>query len=361
VAPLSAQVHDGTLKGSGTNASPLGVNIPLILSYNNCGMFCSIYGLEVTTTLANTNAVYGSATSGSGVFGTASANGNGVTGTSVNGYGVSGASTFGAGVYGQTTGGGSGSSGVWGYSTSGGGTAVYGQDNGTSTYGSGVLASTNVGTALEAVSFGSGTGVAIQAWDPNAIGLHEGFYSPTDSVLNGNVYVSGTLSKSGGSFKIDHPSDPANKYLSHSFVESPDMMNVYNGNIHTDAAGNATVKLPDWFETLNRDFRYQLTVIGQPAQAWVASKVTNNRITIKTDKPNVEVSWQVTGIRQDAWANAHRIPVEEEKSEKERGFYLHPELHGQSAEKGVMWARYPEIMQAGKERRQARAAQPARP
>ena len=34
------------------------------------------------------------------------------------------------------------------------------------------------------------------------------------------------MSKPGGSFKIDHPVDPACKYLYHSFVESPDMMNV---------------------------------------------------------------------------------------------------------------------------------------
>jgi hypothetical protein len=63
------------------------------------------------------------------------------------------------------------------------------------------------------------------------------------------------------------------------------MMNVYNGNIHTDAAGNATVTLPDWFETLNRDFRYQLTVIGQFAQAIVASKIANNQFTIKRTSP----------------------------------------------------------------------------
>ena len=43
------------------------------------------------------------------------------------------------------------------------------------------------------------------------------------------------LSKSIGTFKIDHPLDPANKYLSHSFVELPDMMNIYNGNVMTDA------------------------------------------------------------------------------------------------------------------------------
>ena len=126
--------------------------------------------------------------------------------------------------------------------------------------------------------------------------------------INGNLNVGGTLTKGGGSFKIDDPLDPANKYLSHSFVESPDMMNVYNGNVTTDENGSATVELPNYFEALNRDFRYQLTVIGQFAQAMVAEEISHNHFTIRTTAPSVKVSWQVTGIRQDAWANAHRIP-----------------------------------------------------
>jgi hypothetical protein len=134
---------------------------------------------------------------------------------------------------------------------------------------------------------------------------------------------------------IDHPLDPANRYLSHSFVESPDMMNVYNGNVSTDADGNATVELPDYFEALNRDFRYQLTPIGEFAQAIVAEEVRDNRFKIKTDKPNVLVSWQITGIRQDAWANAHRIEVDVEKSEDQRGKYLTPREHGQPAAAGI--------------------------
>ena len=153
--------------------------------------------------------------------------------------------------------------------------------------------------------------------------------------LEGNVHVSGNLSKGGGSFKIDHPLDPANKYLYHSFVESPDMMNVYNGNIITNRQGVATVVLPDYFEALNRDFRYQLTVIGQFSQAIVAKEIRRGRFTIKTSKPSVKVSWQVTGIRHDAYADAHRIPVEEEKPLREQGKYLHPELFGAGPEEAI--------------------------
>ncbi len=227
----------------------------------------------------------------------------------------------------------------------------------------------NVGAQLEVLGTG-GTGAAVSAsggtvggegviavGGPSSSSLNagDGIDAAAGSILGGtggyagnflgNVAVSGNLSKSGGSFKIDHPLDPANKYLYHSFVESPDMMNIYNGNVTTDAQGTAVVALPDWFETLNRDFRYQLTVIGQFAQAIVGSKVANHQFSIKTDKPNVEVSWQITGIRQDAWANAHRIPVEEQKDERERGHYIHPELYGAPVEQSVEWARHPAMMQ----------------
>ena len=116
-----------------------------------------------------------------------------------------------------------------------------------------------------------------------------------------------------------------NKTLSHSFVESPDMMNIYNGNVTTDAKGQATITLPNYFEALNSDFRYQLTAIGQFAQVIVSSEIKDNHFAIKTDKPHVKVSWQVTGVRHDAYANAHRVPVEEEKPQAERGKYLHPD------------------------------------
>jgi hypothetical protein len=184
-------------------------------------------------------------------------------------------------------------------------------------------------------SGGTGTaGNGISAY-PGSPGAGNGLSYGLAGLFAGDVYVSGNLAKAGGSFVIDHPTDAANKYLYHSFVESPDMKNVYDGNVVTDAAGAATVTLPEWFEALNRDFRYQLTSIGQQAQAWVASKILNNSFTIKTDKPNVEVSWQVTGIRQDAWANAHRIPLEVEKAPGDQGRYLHPELFGHAGEPAI--------------------------
>jgi hypothetical protein len=168
--------------------------------------------------------------------------------------------------------------------------------------------------------------------------------SPTAAQFNGVVRVSdtlrvsgparidqyltviGNLTKGSGSFKIDHPLDPLNKFLFHSFVESPDMLNVYNGNVVLDEDGEAIVTLPDWFEALNTDFRYQLTPVGMPAPSLhVASKISENRFTIAGGKPGTEVSWQVTGIRNDAYAKMNRIQVEVDKPAEERGTLLHPE------------------------------------
>lgn len=153
--------------------------------------------------------------------------------------------------------------------------------------------------------------------------------------FDGDLETTGNLSKASGTFKIDHPLDPENKYLYHSFVESPDMMNVYNGNVILDANGEAIVEMDDWFQPLNRDFRYQLTAIGAPGpNLYIAEKIANNRFKIAGGTPGTEVSWQVTGIRKDPYANQNRIQVEVEKALEKKGTYLHPEAYNQPEERG---------------------------
>ena len=116
------------------------------------------------------------------------------------------------------------------------------------------------------------------------------------------------------------------------------MKDIYDGVVTTDAGGNAAVTLPNWFGALNADFRYQLTAIGQFAQAIVATEVQNDQFTIKTDHPNVKVSWQVTGVRHDAFAVAHPLQVEQDKPEAEQGLYQNPEAFGQPEEMGIGYA-----------------------
>ncbi len=178
------------------------------------------------------------------------------------------------------------------------------------------------------VSGGSGTNYGVYGIALGAGTNWAGYFA-------GDVNVVGTLTKGGGAFKIDHPLEPETKFLYHSFVESPDMMNVYNGNVVLDGSGEASVELPDWFEVLNRDFRYQLTCIGGFAPVYVAEKISGNRFRIAGGEAGLEVSWQVTGVRQDKFAEANRIPVEEDKPASQAGKYLHPGAFGLAESAGI--------------------------
>ncbi|GBC79420.1 hypothetical protein HRbin09_00639 [bacterium HR09] len=274
------------------------------------GSSTSGYGVEGSS--SSGRGVFGHSTGAEGVYGqTSAANKAGVYGNndSANGYGVRGDSASGDGVYGSSSGG--NRSGVYGQNSNSFGWGVYGRNTSGGTEGF-------LGGGLYGVYGKASSNASSKAgW------------------FDGNVHVNGALSKSSGSFKIDHPLDPEHKYLYHSFVESPDMMNIYNGNVVTDEEGRAVVELPEWFEALNKDFRYQLTVIGRFAQAIVEEKIHDNRFVIRTNMARVEVSWQVTGIRKDPWAEAHRIPVEEVKPPEEQGTYLNPKEWGQPEEKGL--------------------------
>jgi len=307
----------------------------------------------------NTNGVWGLALSptGTGVLGTASA----TTGVNYGVYGES-SSDLGYGLYGvnyATTGSGAGiyaraqsTSGYAGYFNGKGNDAVYIGNTGSgrglqveALTDTGIWGKTDSGLAGVDGRSSSPTGRGVYGWAQSTTGVNYGVYGRTSSAAGyagyfmGDLHTTGTLSKAGGSFKIDHPLDPANQYLYHSFVESPDMLNIYNGNATLDAQGEARIELPNWFEALNRDFRYQLTPIGGWAPLYVAQEVQDNVFRIAGGEPGMKVSWQVTGIRQDAYANAHRIPVEEPKPEGERGTYLHPVELGQPAELGLDYQR----------------------
>jgi len=223
------------------------------------------------------------------------------------------------------------------------------------------------GTAGEAVGNESGTsgGYFVGGYAPGSgeggDGL-EAFPGGTDTgsfagyagYFDGDIDVLGTVFGDVKDFKIDHPQDPANKYLLHTSVESSEMMDIYTGNVVTDELGLATITLPSWFESLNTDFRYQLTIVGRKAQAWISQEVQNGQFKISTDATNVKVSWQITAVRQDAYAKAHPLVVEQDKPAREKGFYEHPELYGQPQEKATSWARNPKMMQHRKAALEAR-------
>ena len=314
-----AGIHDATLRGDGSAAAPLGLAVPLIFTGsvdNGNGV------ITVTNVAAGAPGIFATGGNSSPTVG----GGSGVIALGGSGNaapGGAGLVSFGGNATGGTGGTGGSLIGGVGSNTGNGGDGLF------SVGALGTGAGKKGGRGLVAIAGGGASGAAA--------GLAGDFV--------GDVSISGNLSKGGGSFKIDHPLDPENKYLYHSFVESPDMKNIYDGTVTTDANGDATITMPDWFEALNQDFRYQLTVIGTFAQAIVARKVKGNRFSIKTNAPNVEVSWQVTGTRHDAYADKHRIPVEEVKPEAERGYYLHPDAFDQPEERGVTAVRDRDLMQ----------------
>jgi hypothetical protein len=390
---LTAVAHDATLKGDGTAGAPLGIAAGQVVRSLNgfhdavtlaAGANVTITPAGSTLTIASTGSggggltlpFAGSGSSPNALFSITSSGDNSssaVSGTSDSGAGVLGNSSYYFGVYGKSTGfygvvgngGGPGTAGVYGQSA--GGSGVVGQGSagqyGVKGYGPGLAGvrgetanghgvegaasnaigvyGTSDGGGFNAGVFGTDTSNGVGVYGSTSDDLAYAVYGVSNGhgyagFFDGDVHVHGNLSKSGGSFKIDHPLDPAHEYLSHSFVESPDMKNIYDGVARLDAEGRATVALPEWFEALNRDFRYQLTAIGtaQP-NLHVSDEIHENAFRIAGGVPGARVSWMVTGIRQDAWANAHRIPVVEIKPEREQGTYLEPALFGEPEEKSV--------------------------
>jgi hypothetical protein len=334
VGPAGPQGIQGPM-GSQGSVGPQGPPGPaggLTLPFRGVGSANSALFQITNSASVNTSAIAGIGGPGpSGSFG-----GDGVVGTGGDSvtYGGDGGHFFG-GSTANIPGPGSGGSGI--YARGGDAGDASGKQGGNGLEGTG--------------GFGSPGGAGILAQGGG------GIMAGAAGLFFGSVHISGTLSKTAGSFKIDHPLEPADKYLYHSFVESPDMKNIYDGVALLDNSGSAWVDLPDWFEALNKDFRYQLTAIGAPGpNIHIAQKVANHRFLIAGGAPGAEISWQITGTRHDAYADAHRIPVEEAKPDAERGHYLFPSLFGRPEEESVFAVRHPEMFERIQQQRRAAGA-----
>jgi hypothetical protein len=315
----------GNYQGNGRGSGVYGTT-----SSSTADNTAGVFGLmQVTNAGTNSAGVRGEASSLSvasvGVLGLHGSSGIGVKGQSPSGVGVLGVHTFPSGT----------SAGVQGATSSNADFApgVLGVATGNSSLTLGVLGASTAGIGV----LGSGPTAGVVGYNPAGVA----------GLFVGDVNVTGTLTKGAGAFRIDHPLDPAHKYLQHSFVESPDMKNVYDGVVTTDRHGFGTVRLPSYFQALNRSFRYQLTTVG--AKSWGATvgvwrELRGNRFTIRSSRPNVKVSWQVTGIRKDRYANAHRIQPEIRKPAGEQGTYLSPELYGRPRSESAFKAPSPSVV-----------------
>jgi len=306
--------------GGGFSAGVRGLNA------STGGLGIGVYGSQAGSGWG----VYGQTPGGIGVYGS-SANGTGVNGSSSAGIGVSGSSSTAAGVQGAS----STSAGVLGKHSGSTGTAPGTEGDTASTDSSAVgvlgqVTSTSPGgfsAAVRGINAGTG-GLGIGVWgsqagsgwgvygsSPGGIGVYGQSSTGLAGFFGGNVSVSGNLNVTGTkNFRIDDPLDPQHKFLEHAAIESNEVLNVYSGNATTGANGHATVTLPPYFDRINTDFRYQLTVIGQFAQAIVGKQIRGNTFVIRTDKGHVRVSWQVTARRNDAYMRAHPFRAEVPKT-----------------------------------------------
>ncbi|MFD7644515.1 hypothetical protein ACFV4P_28155 [Kitasatospora sp. NPDC059795] len=339
--------------------------------------------------------VSGSSTSGPGVVGT-SPPGPGVAGTSTGGPGVSGTSTGGAGLLGTGAPGVSGMStnGVGVTGTSAPGPGVSGIStigtgvSGISDSGAGMRTTSTSGIALDATSWSS---IAVEAFSSDGVGIesycghpepggggsgsspdppnrgpavrgHSWFGAGVEGLseydagvhawgstgltasgrtlgadISNGLRVNGVIVSAGSArFVIDHPLDPAENTLTHAFVASPEQKNVYDGVVTLDDTGAARVTLPDWFDALNQHFRYQLTPLDAPApDLHVSARISGNRFSVAGGPPGGVVSWQVTGVRLDKWAQANPVTPVTAKSTEHRGRFLHPTVFDQPAERGI--------------------------
>ncbi|MDA3912410.1 MAG: hypothetical protein PF448_13735 [Bacteroidales bacterium] len=304
--------------------------------YEGTGDGVGVYGQVVNTASSGVAGIFGLNSRTNGGFGV---NGQGTTGVlgeavvpTVAGFGVYGTAGQGIGVQGETddmsfygvsglnyainnTGDGigvmgDGNTGTWGQTVDGDGYGAFGLNDSPS------VVANNIGTG------GDGwIGIYGVTNDP---GTGYGVYS------DGNFAATGTKA-----FVIDHPTDPENKNLKHFCMESPEVLNLYRGNVMLDANGEAVVELPDYFESINTNFSYNLTPIGAPVNLYIKEKINNGQFIIAGGNANMEVSWTVYAERNDKYVQAYPEAKQVEVDKRQPGKYLRPELYGQGQDKAA--------------------------
>ncbi len=267
--------------------------------------------------------------SGIGVLGDTDA-GTGVEGIAAQGDGMKATSLLGNGILATTSNSNNATAAVKALNSATDGFAVFGETSGANSVS--LFGNNTNGTSVYGKAT-TGEGIFGDNGDSNTSGF-AGFFRGRVQMTKGLTVV-GNIAKGSSTFKIDHPLDPENKYLIHSVVESPDMMNIYNGTVILDNNGEAVVELPNYFSSLNKDFRYSLTPIGSFAPVFIKEEISDNHFVIGGGKSGQKISWQITGVRNDKFAEKYRIVPEEIKDSTEKGLYLHPELYNLDSSRAI--------------------------
>jgi hypothetical protein len=308
--------------------------------YEGTGDGVGVYGQVVNTASSGVAGVFGLNSRTDGGYGVNGQGYAGVVGEGVvaalPGFGVHGSVSSGVGIQGITDD--ISHSGIVGINN-----VTIDSGTGTGT-GAGVMGNGNTGVKGQTV-YGPGYGVIginqSTSMVDNNIGVsgegsYVGVYGQTSDPTGFGVYCNGDFGASGAkAFVIDHPTDPENKNLKHFCMESPEVLNLYRGNVTLDANGEAIVELPDYFESINTNFSYNLTPIGAPVNLYIKQKIQDGQFIIAGGNANMEVSWTVYAERNDKYMQAYPEAKEVEVDKRQPGKYLRPELYGQGQDKAA--------------------------
>ena len=301
-------VNAAQLGGFSSSAFLQAVPVPLSLTGSQFNQVLRVENTNIGASSSNGIVGVSNASAAFGIFGVA----NGDFGRAVVGFASGGGANFGG--YFSTASSSTDATGVFGTAFAPNGTTygMWGQSESTSGFGA-------IGIATAAT------------------GVTYGLYGRTTSTAGVAVFAQGNMAASGTKpFRIDHPFSPENKYLLHYAAESPMPQNFYVGNVVTDSKGYAWVDLPDYFAEINKNFKYQLTVVGKSfAQAIVWEEIVNNRFQIRTNEPNIKVSWRVDADRNDLYVRNRPPKDVMAKEGPEKGTYQHPEFYGLGPERGM--------------------------
>jgi len=313
---------------------------------SSTGTVAAVIGSTTGGAYAIAGQVQSSATAFSAVYGSnlRVSGGVGVEGTGFNGVAGDGNSTQGFGVFGENnlaasgtrTGGTQLAAGVGSIGFVGvlGQTAI---NDGAGVLGTNLGATRN-GTFDNPGVEGQGfTGVLGQTNTPN-VGF--GVLSGGDIGATGDIIAAGNVTAGGFKpFRIDYPLDPANKFLFHFAIESDEVLNLYRGTIPLDANGEAVIELPVYFESVNKNYSYQLTPIGASTPGlFVKSEIQNQQFIIAGGQPGQKISWQVTAERNDPYTANHpekKLAIQD-KAPHQVGKYVHPEEYGKTMEDAII-------------------------
>lgn len=188
------------------------------------------------------------------------------------------------------------------------------------------------GQNFDAVGSGNGIGVAgVGYW--GVVGESSALSGGLAMLANGDMTATGTKP-----FTIDHPADPANKFLRHFSSESNEVLNIYRGNVTFDVNGEAVVEMPDYYDLINKNPSYQLTPVGGYMQLFVKEKLENGQFVIGGGIAGAEASWTVYAERNDPYLQQYpeMRAVEMEKREGQKGKYFMPQLYGASMDKKMI-------------------------